>query len=71
MVVIMVGGNDIDNGMPIYCLADKLGRFAHDIIATGAETAVVTSMWPSSNNAYNTKHPAVPHIMEQTFYNDQ
>ena len=67
----MIGRNEIDNGMPIFCLADKLGRFAHDIIAAGAEAVVATSLWPRSNNAYNTRAPAVAHIMEQRFYNDQ
>ena len=70
IVVIMVGGNDIDNGMPIYRLADRLGRLAHDIIAAGAEAVVVTSLWPRSNNAYNTRARAFAHIMEQRFYND-
>ena len=56
--------------LTIHCFADKQGRLAHDIIAAVTETVVVTSLWPRSNNAYNTHAQAFAHIMEQRFYND-
>ena len=68
LVVLMIGGNDLDAGWcSPYQLADRIGFLAHQILQEGAETVVIPSLWPRSNVNYNTRARQYAGIMERRF----
>ena len=68
LVILMIGGNDLDVGWcSPYQLADRIGFLADQILQEGAETVVIPSLWPRSNVNYNTRARQYAGIMERRF----
>ena len=65
MVVLMIGGNDLDNGCSVGQLANRVEHLANDIIRAGVQAVVITSLWPRSNTAYNTNAREYASVMER------
>ena len=55
IVILMVGGNDIDNGMSPHQLADRMGRLAYDYahLRGGPDCVIIPSLWPRQDGHYN------------------
>lgn len=53
LVVLMIGGNDLENWCSPYQLADRMEHLANRMIATGTQAVAITSLWPRSNTRYN------------------
>lgn len=69
MVILMVGSNDLANGLSPQQLADRVSHWAASIIQQyNVETVVLTSPWPRANKAYNTSLRQYVSIMERRFF---
>ena len=55
MVILMIGGNDIDNGMPVLKLVDRLEKVAKAILREGLEVVGIASIWPRQDTRFNKK----------------
>ena len=49
IVVLMLGGNDLDNGCSEYQLADRVIHKANSMILHYTESVVITSLWPRAS----------------------
>jgi len=71
IVILMVGGNDIDNGMSPTQLADRIGYAASHMVSDhGAGSVMVSSLWPRRNSAFNRRALEFADIMERRHYFD-
>lgn len=66
VVVLMVGGNDLANGLSIGQLADRVHQLAVDMVSShGVGCVVVTSLWPRRLARYNRQAGDYASLMEQ------
>ena len=71
IVVLMIGGNDLDNGMSPHQLADRVGYLAFRYIRCAHVDAVaVTSIWPRRDRTFNARAREYAEIMESRFHGD-
>jgi lysophospholipase L1-like esterase len=72
VVILMLGGNDIDSGMSATQLADRIGHLGRQMVDQyRAQTVVITSQWPRSIPQYNLKAREFASIMEQRHLGDE
>lgn len=71
MVVLVVGGNDISNGISPHQLADRICFVAFKMVREyGVETVAITSLWPRACRVYNNRARRYAEIMEQRLFGD-
>jgi hypothetical protein len=72
VIVVMLGGNDIDNGMSPLQLADRAGLLAHELLRQGSDVdaVVITSLWPRQDRHFNARAREYAGIMERRFFGD-
>lgn len=68
IVVLLVGGNDLDNGISPLQLADRIGHLAQRCLDAGAELVAIPSLWPRSCSRYNAAARRYAALMERRFY---
>lgn len=71
MVVLLIGGNDIANGISPHQLADRVCHIAFRMVKEfGVETVAVTSLWPRADGIYNRRARCYADIMENRLFGD-
>ena len=67
IVVLMLGGNDLDNGCSEYQLADRVIHVANSMILHSyyTEAVIITSLWPRSSQEYNRRARLYAALMER------
>lgn len=76
VVILMIGGNDIANGMSPMQLADRLTHLAYEMIDIGTQcphgqlpaAVAICSLWPRSDSVYNAKARQFAAIMERRLH---
>ena len=63
MVILMISGNDIDNGM-----VDRLQKVAKAILREGPEVVGIASIWPRQDTRFNKKIKELEEIMYEKLY---
>ena len=69
IVIIMLGGNDIANGMSPEQLADRMNQVANDILDEGPHCVIIPSLWPRQNKIFN-NHRSYADRMEERYFMD-
>lgn len=68
IVVLLVGGNDIDSGMSPLQLADRIGHLSQQLLDAGAKLVAIPSLWPRSSARYNAAARSYASLMERRFH---
>ena len=55
LVILMLGGNDLANGMTTQELADRVNRVATEMLQKGPDCIIVPSIWPRWDDAFNVR----------------
>ena len=72
VVVLMLGGNDLDSGMSATQLADRIGHLGRQMVDQyRAQTVVITSQWPRTSQQYNLRAREFASIMERRHLGDE
>lgn len=71
IAILMIGGNDIANGMSPRQLADRVSWVATQMVDTyGVDAVSITSLWPRRDPGYNARARQYAELMEQRFQGD-
>ena len=70
MVILKIGGNDIDPGMPIFKLVDRLVKVAKAILCGEPEVVDIASKWPRQDIRFNKKIKELEEIMYEKLYDN-
>ena len=68
IVILMIGGNDLDNGMSPAQLADRVGSVAWEFIRDSqVEAVAITAIWPRRDRVFNARARQYADIMDSRF----
>lgn len=71
IAIILIGGNDLSNGMSARQLADRIGYAAEQMCTEyGADAVAIASIWPRADSVFNRAAMEFAGIMERRFFGD-
>ena len=67
IVIIMLGGNDLANGMSISTVIRQLEDLANGLLRHGAQHVVITAIWTRQNRLFNDRARQVAEQLSETY----
>lgn len=69
-VILMVGGNDLSNGVSLHSIMQSYENLGRRLLSRGIRRVVITSVWPRSNRRFNLDARRLAHWMYERYYGD-
>ena len=70
LVILMLGGNDIANGMSPHQLMDRIGSLTSIMLQQGPDCIIVPSLWPRQDGIYNNLIRQYADLLESRHFMD-
>ena len=70
LVVLMLGGNDIANGMSPEELSERIRRVVDRLLQEGPHCVIVPSIWPRQDGSFNNQIRKYADIMESRHHSN-
>ena len=70
VIIVMLGGNDIDNGMSPAQLQQRVAWITNEMLKRGPDCVIVPSIWPRQNFFFNNTIRYYADVMERQYFGD-